>query len=301
VSGFTEDRRSGSADVARGFLDALERWAAVDTTTKPNAFRESLLGFLRMAQAAQPSMALVHQFAWRALEVADTGIKRGDALPAIRASLDASCKAEREDLAAAQTALARQALELLDTRHAWIATLSASGTVVEALVEAQRAGRAPRALVAEGRPHLEGRATATALAAAGIPVWLVADAALPLLLSQARMVWIGADAVTETGVLNKIGSFAAALAAREHSVPVYALAPRRKFLSARNKALKILEMPPTELWESPSPGVEPRNVYFESVPLPLLRAVVVEDGVLPPGETAEVARDRELPSELNTA
>lgn len=299
MSDFTEDRRSGSADVARGFLDALERWAAVDTTTKPEAFRESLLGFLRMAQAAQPTMALVHQFAWRALEIADTGIKRGDALPTIRGSLDASCKAEREDLAAAQTSLARQALELLDTRNAWIATMSASGTVVEALVEAQRAGRAPRALVAEGRPHLEGRATATALAAAGIPVWLVVDAALPLLLSQARMVWIGADAVTDGGVLNKIGSFAAALAAREHSVPVYALAPRRKFLSARNKALKILEMPPAELWDTPAPGVEPRNVYFESVPLALLRGVVVEDGVLPPGEAAEVARDRELPAELN--
>jgi translation initiation factor 2B subunit (eIF-2B alpha/beta/delta family) len=301
MSGFAEDRRSGSTDVARGFLDALERWAAVDTTTKPEAFRESLLGFLRMAQAAQPTMALVHQFAWRALEIADTGIKRGDALPTIRASLDASCKAEREDLAAAQTALARQALELLDTRGAWIATLSASGTVLEALVEAQRAGRTPRALVAEGRPHLEGRAMATALAAAGIPVWLVVDAALPLLLSQARMVWIGADAVTDGGVLNKIGSFAAALAAREHSVPVYALAPRRKFLSARNQALKIVEMPSAELWDTPSPGVEPRNVYFESVPLPLLRGVVVEDGVLPPGEAAEVARDRELPSELNGA
>jgi hypothetical protein len=82
---------------------------------------------------------------------------------------------------------------------------------------------------------------------------------------------------------------------------VTASAPRRKFLSARNKALRIVEMPPVELWDQPAPGVEPRNVYFESVPLPLLRGVVVEDGVLPPGETAEVARDRELPPELNSA
>jgi len=301
VTDFASDRRSGSTGVAAGFLDALARWAATDTTTRPEPFRASLLEFLRAAQASQPSMALVHQFAWRALEVADSGLRRGDTLPALRRSLELSCEAERGDFATARGALIRQALGLLDTRGAWIATLSASATVRDALLEAQREGREPRALVAESRPNLEGRTMAAELAAAGIPVWLVADAALPLLLSQARMVWLGADAVTEAGVLNKIGSFGVTLAAREHSVPVYALAPRRKFLSARNRALRIEEMPAAELWESPAPGVEPRNVYFESVPLPLLRGVVVEDGVLPPGEAAEVARDRELPPELNTA
>jgi len=32
--------------------------------------------------------------------------------------------------------------------------------------------------------------------------------------------------------------------------------------------------------------------------LPLLRGVVVEDSVLPPGETAALARERPLPGEL---
>lgn len=298
MSGFAADRRSGSTDVARGFLDELARWSATDTSTRPERFRASLLEFLHAAQGSQPSMALVHQFAWRALEVADTGIARGDALPVLRESLDASCQAERDDLAANHAAMTRHALALFDTRGAWVATLSASAAVRDGLLAAQQAGREPRALVGEGRPNLEGRAMAAELAAAGIPVWLVTDAALPLLLSQARMVWLGADAVTDAGVLNKIGSFAVALAAREHSVPVYALAPRRKFLSARNRALKIVEMPPAEVWDAPPAGVEPRNVYFETVPLPLLRGVVVEDGVLPPGEAAEVARDRELPKDL---
>src|SRR5256885_8266549 len=35
-----------------------------------------------------------------------------------------------------------------------------------------------------------------------------------------RSLWLGADAVTDQGVVNKVGSYAAALAAREHSVPV---------------------------------------------------------------------------------
>jgi len=126
----------------------------------------------------------------------------------------------------------------------------------------------------------------------------VVDAALPLLLSQARMVWIGADAVTEQGVVNKVGSFALALAAREHSVPVYALAQRRKFLPAATGALRIAEMAPAEVWDEPAPGVRPRNVYFEVVPLPLVRGVVVEDAVLGVTEAATLAKERPLPAEL---
>ena len=57
-------------------------------------------------------------------------------------------------------------------------------------------------------------------------------------------------------------------------------------------------MPPDEVWEAPSAGVEPRNIYFELVPMPLLRGVIVEDTVLPPGEAAGLARERPLPSEL---
>ncbi|MBI5710610.1 MAG: translation initiation factor eIF-2B [Candidatus Eisenbacteria bacterium] len=298
MSGFAEDRASGSGEVALAFLRELERWTATDTSTSAPALRAALLARLRAAQAAQPTLALVHQLAARALEVADSGLARGDAPAALRDSLAGSCAAERADLAASQAAVARTAAALLDCRGGWIATLSASGAVRAALLCAHQAGREPRALLAEGRPGLEGRSLAAALAAAGIPVWLVVDAALPLLLSQVAAVWLGADAVTERGVLNKVGSYAVALAAREHSVPVYALAVRRKFLPAATAALRIAEMPPAEVWAEPAPGVRPRNVYFELVPMELLRGVVVEDGVLGPTEAATVARERPLPAEL---
>ncbi len=252
-----EDRTSGSGEVALGFLAGLERWAATDTSTTPAAFRATLLARLRAAQAAQPTLALVHQLAARALDVADTGVARGDRVPDLRAHLARSCAAERDDQAAAEAAVAATAARLVTERGAWIATLSASGTVRRAILELQRAGREPRVIVGEGRPLLEGRAMAAALAAAAVPAWLVVDAALPLLLSPARMLWIGADAVTDQGVVNKVGSYAAALAAREHSVPVYALAHRRKFMPAATPALTITEQPAAEVWDAPAPGVRP--------------------------------------------
>lgn len=301
MSDLASNRTSGSTDVGRAFLTGLERWVATDTSGSAPALRQSLLGYLRAAQAQQPSMALVHQFAARALEVADTGVRRGDSPVDLRTHIARSCTAERDDLAASTASVARQARALLTEPEAWIATLSASRAVEESILGAHRAGLTPRAVIAEGRPNFEGRAMAASLAAAGVPAWLVVDAALPLLLSPARMLWLGADAVTDHGVLNKIGSYAAALAAREHGVPVYALTTRRKFLPSATAALRIVEHAPEEVWDSPAAGVQPRNVYFELVPLALFRGLVVEDAVLGQTESATLARERPLPDELAAA
>jgi translation initiation factor 2B subunit (eIF-2B alpha/beta/delta family) len=301
LGAFRTDRTSGSANVAAAFLDELGRWLGADPSSSAAELRGSLLGWLRSAQASQPTMALIHQLAARALAVADTAVAGGQGVAEARRSLESSCAAERADLEAAQSAVARHAVSLLPEGGGWIATLSSSAAVGQALALAHAEGRAPRVLVAESRPRMEGRDLAAALAAHGIPVWVVVDAALPLVLSQARQLWLGADAVTELGVLNKVGSYGASLAAREHSVPVYALASQRKFLPANTGALRIAEMPPEEVWESAPQGVRPRNVYFELVPLALFRGIVVEDGVLPPGEAAELARERPLPKALAEA
>ena len=295
---FAEDRSSGSTDVARGFLEELSRWAEMDRSSDSHVFRAALLLWLRRGQAAQPSMALLHQLAARALDVTATAVQRGDSLADLRNHLAASCDAELADLDAMQDGVVRTAAELVTRADGWIATLSASGMVRDALIEVRRRNLSPRALVGEGRPRLEGRQLAAALARAGIPVWLMVDAALPMLVSQAQAVWIGADAVTDQGVINKAGSYALALAAREHSVPVYALAGRRKFIPASTPSLQILEMPPSEVWAEPAHEVKPRNVYYEMVPLELLRGVVVEDAVLGISEIVQTARERSLPEEL---
>ncbi|MGH7743162.1 MAG: hypothetical protein ACRENS_14205, partial [Candidatus Eiseniibacteriota bacterium] len=175
MSDFAHDRTSGSTDVGRGFLAELERWVATDTSGSAPALRQALLAHLRAAQREQPSMALVHQFAARALEVADSGLRRGDSPVELRTHLARSCAAERDDLVASTAAVVRQARALLTEPEAWIATLSASRAVEDAILGAHRAGLGPRTVIAEGRPRFEGRTMATALAAAGVPVWLVVD------------------------------------------------------------------------------------------------------------------------------
>jgi translation initiation factor 2B subunit (eIF-2B alpha/beta/delta family) len=292
------DHTGGSSSLADQFLDSLRQWAEVDRSPTAPAMRQALIPFLRDAQAAQPSMALVHQLAARALEIVETAAAREATAVEARQALEQSCEAERKDLEAGRRGVARMAVELLTERGGWIATLSQSANVRDALIEAHRQEKAVQVLIGEGRPLLEGREMAAVLGAAGIPTWLVVDAALPLLAAGASQVWLGADAVTDRGVLNKIGSYALALAARERSIPVYVLAERRKFLPAPTRALKIREMPREEVWEETPAGVQARNVYFELIPAELIRGVVVEDGVLGSTEVAAVARDRPLPAEL---
>ncbi|HKQ56279.1 MAG TPA: hypothetical protein VJY35_00290, partial [Candidatus Eisenbacteria bacterium] len=87
MTGFAEDRTSGSGGVALAFLDALDRWVAVDRSSAATELRAALLAWLREAQRAQPTMALVHQLAARALEVADAAVTRGERAAQLRVSL----------------------------------------------------------------------------------------------------------------------------------------------------------------------------------------------------------------------
>src|SRR5689334_8418656 len=259
VSEATPDRDAGSVDVGLRFLDGLDRWLGSDRSTSAAGLQAALFAWLRRAQAEQPSMALVHQLAARAWAVAESGVRRADAPAQLRAYLAQSAAAEREVLDRAVRDAARVAAELIPRKGAWIATLSASAGVRAAVRALVDLGRAPSVFVAESRPRLEGRESASAFAAMGVETWLVADVALPLLLSQAQALWLGADAVMEIGVLNKVGSFAAALAAREQGVPVWAIGVRKKFLPSATPAFSIDEQPAAEIWDAPPAGVQPRN------------------------------------------
>lgn len=288
----------GASAEALGFLARLERWTATDVATDLDAARAALLAFLRGEQAVHAANGLVHQLAARALDVAGAAADPAAGVAGLRARLAQSCVAERADLEGARAAVARTATALVTQRGAWIATLGGGSTVALALRELHGLDRGPRALVAEGRPLLGGRAVAEELGRAGVPTWVVVDGALPMLLSQAAGLWLGADAVTDRGAIVAAGGYAAALAAREHSVPVHVLATRRRFLPAVTGALRIEEMPPAEVWDAPPPGVRPRNVRADLLPLELVHGVVVEDGVLGPTESATVARERPLPEPL---
>ena len=103
-------------------------------------------------------------------------------------------------------------------------------------------------IVLEGRPECGGARAAQLFAAAGIPVTVVLDAAMGHFMERASLVVVGAEGVVENGgVVNKVGTYALALAANAMGTPFYVAAESYKF--ARLYPLNQADLPKIECKE----------------------------------------------------
>ncbi len=169
-----------------------------------------------------------------------------------------------------------------------VAILSWSSTIAEILDRS--GGRFESVIVAESRPGSEGRRAAQRAITAGRRVRFVADAAFPVEAASADALLLGGDALAPLGLLNKVGSRAAAREVRAAGKPVFACIEDLKIVGGGlADRLRILDEPAAQLWESPPAGVEIRNRYFESTPLSLLTAVITTTGVESPSDAIDRA------------
>jgi translation initiation factor eIF-2B subunit alpha len=95
----------------------------------------------------------------------------------------------------------------------------------------------------EGRPDAAGAKAAQFYAQAGIPTTVVLDSAMGYIMEQVDMVLVGAEGVVENGgIVNKLGTYALAICAKEHGTPFYVAAESYKF--ARLYPLHQQDLPP---------------------------------------------------------
>ena len=260
VSLIAADRVSGASDLLRQAVGVVSEGLRTGAPIPPMA---------RALCEAQPSMAPLWNLA-------------AEALAAEREPEQWARFVQR--LERAPRSLARWAVDGFgidrSTGPIDIVTISSSSAVLIS-VQAVAEHRPVRLSCAESRPALEGRALATRLAAAGIPVTMFGDAAIAEALAAADAVLVGADAIAPDWFLNKCGTRMLASAAAQRGIPVYVAATRDKFVGATIAArLRIREGDAAEIWDAPPPGIEVRNPYFESIPLELVTAVITDGGVL---------------------
>ncbi len=149
-----------------------------------------------------------------------------------------------------------------------IATISYSRTVLNTL----KLIRPKKVFVSVSHPANEGERLAQELLAEGIGVVLFEDAAYSVVMRNVEIVFIGADAVFEDCVVNKIGSFPLALLADYFKKDFFVLANKFKFLSDDLKGrYRILEMDPLEITRL---NCEVVNVYFERLPLNFVKEII---------------------------
>ena len=86
-------------------------------------------------------------------------------------------------------------------------------------------------IILEGRPDASGaKAAANIYAKAGIPTTVVLDSAMAYVMERVDMVIVGAEGVVENGgIINKLGTYTLAIAAKELGKPFYVAAESFKF------------------------------------------------------------------------
>lgn len=251
------DAERGSTAIA---TDAL--WVLRDAATSARRADEGLAPVESAAVdllEARPSMAALANRVHRTMADAET--------PAAveRAATAGIVRAFEADAAAA-------ALAAETVAGSRVLTLSRSGSVRSALLEAQ-----PEVEVLASRPGGEGLDVAAALADAGLAVSTVPDADVYDRLRSGAVdaVLVGADAVTpDGGLINKVGTRAAALAAEAAGVPFYAVCASDK-------------VRPTPANDDPDPPpLEPR---FDLTPPRLVTALLTDRGRLTPEDIPAIA------------
>jgi translation initiation factor eIF-2B subunit delta len=244
------DRRSGASELAVRTADAVSLLRS----------ERDVLRAARRLLRVHPAMAPL----WRVFSIALEGGPR-------------DLRRFRDRLAAEPDGVVRAAAGWAVGRRAAVLTHSASSSVARTLRAARKRITGVQCTVS--LPGGEGRPFARRLEAEGFEVRVIADAEVGRACEDASVALVGADAVTEDGVVNKVGTLLVALAAREAGIPCYALAGTSKLLAS-------------SAWR---PGAAPA---YESTPLRLFDAVISERGAMSPGAVRRGASRVEIPRRL---
>jgi methylthioribose-1-phosphate isomerase len=257
----------------------------------------------RIAPLAPPARAAAARVAADAIAEEDVAINR-----AIGAHARGLIEGIWERRGEGERQAAERVQILTHCNAGWLATVD-WGTALAGVYAAHDAGVPVHVWVDETRPRNQGAAlTAWELGAHGVPHTVIVDNAGGHLMQrgQVDIVLVGTDRTTAAGdVVNKIGTYLKALAARDCGVPFYVAAPSPSIdwtIDGAPDAIPIEERSPDEVTTvagaAVGAGSEPpagtaarvrvtpaasaaRNPGFDVTPARLVTGIITERGVAP--------------------
>jgi len=158
-----------------------------------------------------------------------------------------------------------------------------STNVSNALIYAKKKGKKFKVYNTETRPLLQGRRTAKELSKARIKVTMFVDSALEDALTgegklkRVDKVFLGADALLNNGIINKVGSELAARIAKDEKIPVYIIADSWKYSKSK---VPIENRSLNEVWNKAPRSVKIKNPAFEFVRKKYITGIVTEFGLM---------------------
>ena len=165
------------------------------------------------------------------------------------------------------------------------------GTALGVIRAAHEQGKNINVICDETRPRGQGASLSVwEMQQENIPVKLIPDVASGFLMSQGKIdkVVIGADRIAKGGVVNKVGSFMVALAAKHHDIPFYVAAPYSTFDNEINIYDTVIEERDGDEVRyyggariCPK-GTEVINPAFDITPKELITGIITEKGIIDP-------------------
>lgn len=264
------NRRDGSTRVADQAIAALADYAERAMAISATRLLAELQELARAMAQCRISMVAIGTWVEHWQQALDAGTRAldNDAVRQARNAAQWALKQTRLWANQATEATVSATVACLQQCNA-VLTHSNSTTVRRTLETLARPGL--HVLVTESRPGLEGRDLALALAKAGATVTYLTDAAATSCLNQVDAVLVGADAVLADGsIVNKVGSYALALAAHDQHKDFIVSAEPFKHSALTATEFPLEHQDPAELKPPAHPRIRGYNPYFDITPADLV-------------------------------
>ncbi len=272
-----QDHRSGAIVLT---LKAGEALRALTEEMRSQPVDQAHIQMERFSQRllqVHPAMASIRNLVTRTLQAIGTEGSSGAArlIEEFTRSLEASV----DEIAQSATGLILSGSKIM--------TISCSSTFLRTIEIAKRQGKAFSVICPESRPLNEGLTLAQKLSQLGVPTTICTDGLAPSLVRECDLVIVGGDALAPEGLVNKIGTYPLALAAREAGVPLVALISTHKFL-VRFDPSWMRANDPQELVPPKMENIDVCNRYFDLTPLLFIQSIVTEQGIYSSCEIKEL-------------
>ncbi|MFA5258573.1 MAG: hypothetical protein WC979_03825 [Candidatus Pacearchaeota archaeon] len=161
-----------------------------------------------------------------------------------------------------------------------------SSSVIKALIYTFKKSKPFEVYNTETRPLFQGRKTARELAKYGIKVTMFVDSGIKIALTKEQdkeektkpvnIIFLGSDAITKKGVVNKVGSGIISEIAKDNRIPLYIISNSLKYSRA---PIKMEQRSPKEIWKTKN-KINIKDPAFEFVKKENITGIISEFGVL---------------------
>lgn len=273
------DHTSGSSELAKKSAELLIFLVGNISADSSSDLNNLLYYTTNELIRAQPAMASIFNLA-NTILIENSYLQNKEE---IRKNVNDVCKKFKQSQEASSKIISNLTLELIKD-NTTILTHSYSSTLLNAFIYTKKNGKNINIICTESRPMNEGVKLSKKLGGKKIKIRLIVDAGIYFIMPEADLILVGADAITTSGFVNKIGTYGISLAAKQYNKKLYVLCSTDKILPKGYSINLKDQKNPEEIISQSIENVKPINYYFELTPLKFASGIITERGILSTSE-----------------